>query len=273
MTDPAHLSTSAAILRRAGLSPTAPTFQAGVVVLALHLAALPPEPEMWGAPEPMSSEDHLSAAVVDACRTTKGLGWVPDPLGVAALATSSVSDVYQDWMKATTAKYMRESAGVAPAATEPDDLPQGDDGGEPEPTCADGTAEGTPNAETVTAPAPETSGGDPSVDVQHFPSAAETRGLAHALVDVILDSHGLETGPDGVVRRKMAAHDVISADVAVLDVEPAIEKARKPRCGLPYTHRKIEADGTTINEDERPCTRPAGHKGDCGEAKVVGRKA
>ena len=230
MIDPAHLHTAASILKRANLGGV--TLLAATAVLAIHLAVLPPEPEMWGEGEPMSSEDHAHAAVIDACRMYKGIGWALDPMAVVALAAESVIRAHEDWHRGRmqarvetfvwtaqmdrtprhpSAEDLLDGAGVATAAT--DDLPEGDDGGEPEPNT-DGTTEAAPvaNIEAVTTPAPETSGGDP-------------------------------------FRTEPAVPFEVSAP----------EPARKPRCGLPY------------GEPEQPCTRPAGHKGVCGEAKVVGK--
>lgn len=188
----------------------------------------------------------------------------------------------------------------------------GDDGGEPDPTI-DGTAEATSVAEpeAVSATAPETGGGaslddepvtDPAweeaigeicaeaeaaanaAQVEAFPTATESRALARTLVDAILDSHDLEMGPDGVVRKvdttvpdeAVTATPIVGHAVDVVSVEDpdfsptgaadATPAPKKPRCGL--THGWYET------EPPRPmlCNRVQGHKGKCGPVKA-GEKA
>lgn len=264
MITPDHLRTAQQILHRAGLD-VGDGRRTAAALIAVHLANLPPEPEMWGAtPEPMSSEDHMREAVLSACRVVKAVGWVPDAMTVAILATAEVGSAYAAWTRPyvwvaqmdrtprhPSAEELRDLAGVATVATdEPEAAPvvhthecytrsamaehwQCDCSG----TLAVYSNTGEPvdpaiyaaamapildEVERVASETPPIVVEVPpehamSVAVEEFPTAAESRGIANALIDVIFDSHGLERGPDGVVRKKATAVDTTVPDETLND--------------------------------------------------------
>lgn len=272
-----------------------PESKAAAGIIAVRLASLPPEPEKWGTPE-ASSEEHVREAVLDACRTIKAVGWVPDVMTVAILATAHVGNTYGlFWLKVGAAlthdhyevgvRARRDGQTGGGASL---DEPKADTGGS---SVAQMFPDGGSD-EPVTDPAWEEAIGEicaeveavtAAAQVEDFPTATESRALARTLVDVILDSHGLETGPDGVVRKvdttvpdeAVTATPIVGHVVDVVSVEDpdfsptgaadATPAPKKPRCGKVYGQKESMPPIPMV------CTRPEGHKGGCGEAKIVGK--